>query len=62
MDYVDDTAILNEELISLELEISTVDANNANSGDNHYMNIVFSDGTRLYEPFYLYLYDEIGFS
>ncbi len=62
MDYVDDTAILNEDLISLELEISTVDANNASSGDNHYVNIVFSDGTRLYEPFNLKLYDEIGLS
>ena len=62
MDYVDDTAILNEDLISLELEISTVDANNASSGDKHYVNIVFSDGTRLYEPFNLKLYDEIGLS
>lgn len=61
-DYIDDTAILNENLISLELEISTVGANNANSGDLHYVNIVFSDGTRLYEPFYLKLYDEIGLS
>ena len=62
MDYIDDTVILNEDLISLELEISTVDANNASSGDNHYVNIVFSDGTRLYEPFNLKLYDEIGLS
>ena len=62
MDHIDDVAILNEDLISLVLEISTVDANNASSGDNHYVNIVFSDGTRLYEPFNMKLYDEIGLS
>ena len=62
MDYIDDAMILNEDLISLVLEISTVDANNASSGDNHYVNIVFSDGTRLYEPFNMKLYDEIGLS
>ena len=62
MDYIDNVAILNEDLISLELEISTVDAHNASSGDLHYVNIVFSDGTRLYEPFNLKLYNEIGLS
>ena len=62
MDHIDDIAILNEDLISLVLEISTVDANNASSGDNHYVNIVFSDGTRLYEPFNMKLHDEIGLS
>jgi alkaline phosphatase D len=62
MDYIDDTAVLNEDLISLELEISTVDANNASSGDNHYVNIVFLDGTRLFEPFNKKLYKEIGLS
>ncbi|HKU83305.1 MAG TPA: alkaline phosphatase D family protein [Candidatus Nitrosocosmicus sp.] len=62
MEYIDDTVILNEDLISLVLEISTVDANNASSGDNHYVNIVFSDGTRLYEPFNMKLYDEMGLS
>ena len=62
MDYVDDITILNEDLKSLELEISTGDANNANSGDLHYVNILFSDNTRLYEPFNLKLYYEIGLS
>ena len=62
MDYIDDIAILNEDLKSLELEISTVDAPNANSGDLHYVNILFSDSTRLYEPFNLKLYNEVGLS
>ena len=62
MDYIDSVAILNEELIALELEISTIDAHNASSGDLHYVNIVFSDGTRLYEPFNLNLYENIGLS
>ncbi len=62
MEYIDNAAILNENLISLELEISTVDAHNASSGDLHYVNIIFSDGTRLYEPFNLKLYNEIGLS
>ncbi|WP_148685350.1 alkaline phosphatase D family protein [Candidatus Nitrosocosmicus hydrocola] len=62
MDYVDDIAILNEDLISLELEISTVDAHNADSSDLHYVNILFSDSTRLYEPFNLKLYNEFGLS
>ena len=62
MDYIDNVAILDEDLISLELEISTVNAHNAGSGDLHYVNIVFSDGTRLYEPFNLKLYNEIGLS
>lgn len=62
MEYIDSAAILEEDLISLELEISTVDAHNASSGDLHYVNIVFSDGTRLYEPFNLKLYREKGLS
>lgn len=62
MEFIDSIAILNEDLISLELEISTVDAHNAISGDLHYVNVVFSDGTRLYEPFNLKLYTEIGIS
>jgi alkaline phosphatase D len=62
MEYIDDPEILNEDLSSLELEISTVDAHYACSGDLHYVNIVFSDGTRLYEPFNLKLYNEFGLS
>ena len=62
MEYIDNPEILNEDLISLELEISTVDAHYASSGDLHYVNIVFSDGTRLYEPFNLKLYNEFGLS
>jgi alkaline phosphatase D len=59
MDYIDSVAILNEKLIALELEISTIDAYNASLGDLHYVNIVFSDGTRLYESFNLKLYEKI---
>src|SRR6476469_8190399 len=62
MDYVDDITIMNEDLISLELEISTIDAHNASSGDLHYVKIGFTDSTRLYEPFNLKLYNEIGLS
>ena len=62
MEYIGNPEILNEDLISLELEISTVDAHYASSGDLHYVNIVFSDGTRLYEPFNLKLYNEFGLS
>ncbi|WP_458744599.1 alkaline phosphatase D family protein [Candidatus Nitrosocosmicus sp. T] len=62
MEYIDNPEILNEDLSSLELEISTVDAHSASSGDLHYVNIVFSDGTRLYEPFNLKLYNEFGLS
>ena len=41
MEYIDSATILNEDLISLELEISTVDAHNSNSGDLHYVNMYF---------------------
>jgi len=50
MAYIDNPAILSEELISLELEITTVDAGYAGSGDSLFVNVVFADGTRLYEP------------
>ena len=62
MEYIDNPEILKEDLRSLELEISTVDAHYAGSGDLHYVNIVFSNGTRLYEPFNLKLYNEFGLS
>ena len=62
MEYIDNPEILKEDLSSLELEISTVDAHYAGSGDLHYVNIVFSNGTRLYEPFNLKLYNEFGLS
>jgi hypothetical protein len=57
MNYIDDAAILDEQITSLELELTTVDANDAASNDFHYVNIVFSDGTRLYEPLNLGLYE-----
>jgi alkaline phosphatase D len=50
MPYIDDPAILSEELVSLELEVSTVDAGDAASSDPFYVNVGFADGTRLYEP------------
>lgn len=50
MPYINDPAILSQELFSLELEVSTVDAGDAASSDPFYVNVVFSDGTRLYEP------------
>jgi phosphodiesterase/alkaline phosphatase D-like protein len=50
MPYIDDAAILGEELVSLKLKLSTVDAGDAASNDRLYVNVVFADGTRLYEP------------
>lgn len=50
MDYIDDATILDDEITSLELEVSTVKAGDAGSDDFIYVNIIFSDGTRLYEP------------
>jgi hypothetical protein len=47
---VSTTAILSKKLESLELELFTIKANDAESLDQPYVNIVFSDGTRLYEP------------
>jgi len=52
MDYIDDSATLDEPIDTLELELSTVDANDAQSGTrNLFVNVVFVDDTRLYEPF-----------
>src|SRR5262249_60635098 len=51
MAYINDLATLSEEIISLVLEVSTVDAGDARSNDLLYVNVVFTDGTRLYEPF-----------
>ena len=39
MDYIDDPAILGEEIKNLELVISTVDANDASSNDLHWVKI-----------------------
>ena len=50
MQYIEDPAILSKKLESLELELSTIKAHDADSLDRPYVNIVFSDGTRLYEP------------
>jgi alkaline phosphatase D len=61
MQYINDPAILNQKLDSLELEVSTIDANDGESFDLHFVNIVFSDGTRLYEPKNLPLYAVSGF-
>jgi hypothetical protein len=51
MAFINDPEELSQELTSLELEISTVDAGDAESNDLLYVNVVFADGTRLYEPF-----------
>jgi len=58
VDYIDDPAILSEKIRLLELEISTVDANDGDSSSLHYVNVVFADGTRIFEPFNLGLYLE----
>ncbi len=50
MAYIDDAQVLLEPISSLELEITTVDAGNAKSGNALFVNVVFTDGTRLYEP------------
>ncbi len=49
--FIDDQETLSAPLESLELEISTVNAGDAGSNDLLYVNVVFADGTRLYEPF-----------
>ena len=51
MNYVDDLPTLNQKIQSLQLAVSTVDAGDAESDDILYANIVFSDGTRLYDPY-----------
>lgn len=51
MDFIDDSPTLDEAISSLVLELSTVDAGDAKSNDLLYANVVFADGTRLYEPF-----------
>lgn len=52
MTYIDDIDILNEPIETLELKITTVDADHAESKSKSlFVNVVFSDGTRLYEPF-----------
>jgi phosphodiesterase/alkaline phosphatase D-like protein len=50
MSYINDPTLISEELNTLELEVSTVDANDGESFDSLYVNVVFTDGTRLYEP------------
>ncbi len=52
MAYIDDAAILSEQIISLDLEVTTVNAGAAQSSAAElFVNVVFTDGTRLYEPF-----------
>jgi hypothetical protein len=51
MAYIDNAEMLNEPLESLTLEVSTVSAENAESFAQLFVNVVFTDGTRLYEPF-----------
>ena len=48
--YITDPTILAERLMSLKLEITTVDAHDGDSDNTVYVNVVFDDGTRLYEP------------
>ena len=50
MSFIDDAVTLDQRLTSLELVVTTVDAGFANSGDELFVNVVFADGTRLYEP------------
>ncbi len=51
LDFIDDPAILDEPISELALEVSTIDAGDGESKDQLYANVVFADGTRLYEPF-----------
>lgn len=52
MPYIDDAGTLSQQITSLELEIATVDAGDAGSSTPVlFINVVFTDGTRLYEPF-----------
>jgi hypothetical protein len=57
MQFIDNPVTLSKTLNSLELEVHTVDANDGASPDILFVNIVFSDGTRLYEPENLGLYE-----
>ena len=51
MDFIDDNPTLDEVISSLVLDLSTVVAGDAESKDLLYANVVFADGTRLYDPF-----------
>jgi hypothetical protein len=51
MPYIDDPGTLSEPLTSLDLEVTTVNAAEAESFSRLFVNVVFTDGTRLYEPF-----------
>jgi hypothetical protein len=53
--YIDDPAILSEEVSSLELELLTIKVSFGESDDDVFVNVVFTDGTRLYEPVNLLL-------
>lgn len=61
MDYIDNSNTLSELINTLQLKISTIDAGDAASDDILGVNVVFSDGTRLYEPknFMIYRIDPI---
>lgn len=50
MPFVTDALTLDLPITSLELVVTTIDAGDADSGDDLFVNVVFSDGTRLYEP------------
>jgi len=50
LDFLDDSDVLDEPLTSLEIELTTVDAGDAGSADWLWVNVVFTDRTRLYEP------------
>jgi alkaline phosphatase D len=51
MAYIDDAETLRERIASLDLEVTTVNAGEAESFGQLFVNVVFTDGTRLYEPF-----------
>src|SRR5215213_9491795 len=50
MEYIDNPAILSQELSSLELELFTIKVSFGESDDDVFVNVVFADDTRLYEP------------
>jgi PhoD-like phosphatase len=49
MSFIDNQAQLDQQIFSLRLELTTVIAEDSDSDDTLYVNIVFSNGTRLYE-------------
>lgn len=50
MSFIEDPNQLNEPIVSLKLEHSTIDAKDSMSFDDLWPNVLFIDAIRLYEP------------